>query len=118
MTKYLVLVEVDIDEKDVKKSILPFSQSLVRTVAGIGDVGEHVTVEKALNLEFIERIEGVQVWEVDEDVGGDPLPTVAVVQDKFSAGQHVDVILLPSDSSKALQGNRLRRLTAVIRRGE
>ena len=105
MTKYLALVEiVDDDDEELGQ--------LLQTVEGIGAVGEHVTVETVLNLEFIERIEGVQVWEADKDVGGDPLPTVAVIQDKFSAGQYVDVILLHSDNPKTLH------LTAVIRREE
>ncbi len=112
MAKYLVLVEV-VDEEE------PGHPSLLQTIEGIGAIGEHVTVEKALNLEFIERIEGVAVWEADEDVGGDPLPTVAVihaiqVQDKFSSGQYVDVILLPSDSPKT----KTLHLTAVTRREE
>ena len=115
MAKYLALVELDIEPlKAGCPPVLTLSQSLVRTVAEIGDVGEHVTVVKAVDLESLERIEGVQVWEPDEDVGGDPLPTVAVVQDKFSAGQYVDVILLPGDSSKT----KTLHLTAVIRREE
>ena len=86
MAKYLVLVELDTE-----------NTLLTEDVAAIGAVGEHVTVKQAVNMEYLERIEGVQVWEPDEDVGGDPLPTVAVHQDKFKAGQYVDVILLLGD---------------------
>ena len=108
MAKFLALVEVDTTLPDGEQDVSRFT---LRGIADhIGGLGEHVTLEKFVNLESIERIEGVQVWEADEDVGGDPLPTVAVVQDKFSAGQYVDVILLPSDSTKTLH------LTAVIRR--
>ncbi len=110
MKKYLVLVEV-VDEESKN---FPDLGVLLQAVEAISAIGEHVTVEKAVNLEFIERIEGVQVWEADEDVGGDPLPTVAVVQDKFSAGEYVDVILLPGDSHKT----KTLHLTAVTRREE
>ncbi len=99
MAKYLVLVELD-----TEKTLL------TEDVAAIGAVGEHVTVERAVNLDSLERIEGVQVWEADEDDAGDPLPTVSIIQDKFRAGQYVNVILLPGDRPKTLH------LTAIIRK--
>lgn len=90
MAKYLVLVEVDAEDRN-----------LVTICNDLGAVGEHVTVEKAVNLDSLERIEGVQVWEASEDDAGDPLPSVPIIQTKFSAGQYVDVILLPGDDPRS-----------------
>ena len=86
MAKYLVLVEVDDEDR----------HNLVTICNDIGAVGDHVTVEKAVNLKFLERIEGVQVEEfVDPDDCAQA--EVSVQPSKFSSGQWVDVILLPGD---------------------
>ena len=89
MAKYLVLVELD-----TEKTLL------TEDIAAIGAVGEHVTVEKAVNLDCLKRIEGVQIWEAREDATGEPLPSVPIVQTKFVGGQYVDVILLPGDAPR------------------
>lgn len=96
MAKFLALVEVDTTLPEGEQDVSRFT--LTGIADRIGALGEHVTVEKFVNLDCVERIEGVQVWEADKDIGGEPLPTVSVVQDKFGAGQFVEVILLPSDS--------------------
>ena len=101
MAKYLVLVELD-----TEKTLL------TEDIAAIGAVGEHVTVEKAVNLECVERKESVRVKEL---VWGpdDTYPQVSVQPFKFNSGQWVEVILLPADApSKTLH------LTAIIRKEE
>lgn len=66
-------------------------QNLVTIADDIGALGEHITVEKLVNLDCVERMEGVRV------VHG-TYPEVSVQPSKFKAGQYVDVILLLGDS--------------------
>ena len=83
MTKFLALVEVD-DENSL----------LTEISDAIGAIGDHVTVEKFINLDVVERRECVRV---DEKIWGpdDTYPQVSLQPSKFRASQYVDVILLP-----------------------
>lgn len=90
MAKYLMLVEIDDEDGD---------RNLVTICDEIGAIGEHVTVEKAVNLESVERKEGIRVDELLWGPG-DTYPQVSVQPFKFSAGQWVDVILLPGDDPR------------------
>lgn len=99
MAKFLALVEVDTTLPEGEQDVSRFT--LIGIADRIGALGEHVTVEKFVNLDRVERKEGMRV---DEKVWGpdDTYPQVSVQPSKFEAGQFVEVILLPSDSpSKA-----------------
>lgn len=94
MAKFLALVEVDTTLPDGEQDVSRFT--LTGIADHIGSLGEHVTVEKFVNLDRVERMEGTPVWSASDSFPA----SVAVQPSKFNADEFVDVILLPGSDPR------------------
>ncbi len=96
MAKFLALVEVDTTLPDGEEDVSRFT--LTGIADRIGALGEHVTVEKFVNLDCIERHDNVRVskkiW------GHDDTYQVIEHQVNFKEGTYLEMILLPSGGPK------------------
>ena len=85
MTKFLLLVEIDNE-----------NELITKICDDIDAIGDHVVPERAVNLDYVERKEGIGVRELTWGPG-DTYPQVSVQPFKFKSGQYVEVILLPGE---------------------
>ncbi len=91
MAKFLALVEVDIGVEGEESNLMKIAEAL-------GALGEHITVEKFVNIDYVERHDNVRVSSGPHIF----LHTYPVIEHQvnFKKGTSLEMILIPSDVTK------------------